>query len=253
MSRWHNGPNGPGVCRAKSGNCPFGGEDSHFDSKEEAGEVYNEQNASEFGILPGMSNDKKKDIRETKITASNSSGVVLASSNYVKMSGKGNKHDTEYIHNKLKSANMDSDKMVDSLNNDDNIYGKWKLKEESDDKITLENKDAFGNTSYLNVRKVEPKVKKSKPGQISAAGANGISMSLSNYVSTGPGGNQEAQEYFQTKIGRAKLDSAKMVRYLNADKRIRGKWSLENEDENAIKLKNEDVFGNTDYISITKK
>lgn len=63
MSRWHNGP---GVCRAKSGSCPFGGEDFHFDSKKEASKVYNEQNANEFGILPGMNNDKKKTLERQK-------------------------------------------------------------------------------------------------------------------------------------------------------------------------------------------
>ena len=302
MSKWHNGPNGPGICRAKAGNCPFGGEESHFDSREEAEKDFNKRKAKEYGILPevnakDMAEDNEgkrfgvlrgrgkipfgdgethfsskgeaeraldeqfgtmmseidgKDNWETKVAASNSSGNSVSLSNYVKMSGKGDAHDANYIQAKLKEAGMDSDKMIDSLNNDDNIHGEWKLKEETADKITLENKDAFGNMSYLNVSKVSPKKNKSQVGKISSKGMNGASMSLSNYVDSESGGNKEAQEYFESKIASANMDSEKMVRYLNADKRIFGKWSLESEDDNQIKLKNEE-FGNTSYIFISKE
>lgn len=257
MARWHNGRNGPGVCRAKQGNCPFGGDESHFDSKVEAEKIYNQNNEQEFGILPGVnkeSSESKEDTRETKVYAYNSHGVALANSNFVKSTGKGTKYENEYINNKLKESNMDAKKMVDSLNNDANINGKWAVKEESDDKVKLENKDVFGNISYMEVKKIEPEVKVSKPGEISSYGArNNMPQSLSNYVSTGPGGSKEAQEYFANKISKAELDSGKMVRFLNADKRIHGKWSLASEDENSIKLENEDAFGNLNYVSVTKK
>ena len=52
--KWHNGPNGPGRCRAKQGNCPFGGEDSHFNSLQEAEQAYKPVNEQEFDMLPGI-------------------------------------------------------------------------------------------------------------------------------------------------------------------------------------------------------
>lgn len=47
----------PAPCRAKKGNCPFGGEDgteNHFDTMEEAEFHANQQGEAEFGIIPNM-------------------------------------------------------------------------------------------------------------------------------------------------------------------------------------------------------
>jgi len=248
--KWHNGPNGPGRCRAKQGNCPFGGEDSHFNSLQEAEQAYKSVNEQEFGILPEI---KKADNRETKVQAYNSHGISLASSSFVKMSGRGFKHDGEYIENILKQANMDSQKMVQLLNKDDNIYGAWKVKEEVDDKITLETKDSFGNVQFIDIKKIEPKKRTTKPGQIKSYNKHGINTSLSNYVATASGGYEESRKYFNNLIQNANLNSDKMIKALNKDKRVFGIWSLESENENEIKLEQEDPFGNINYIVVYKK
>ena len=50
--KWHTGPNGPGICRASEGNCPFGGPESHYATKEEAQAKFDREQADEFGLLP---------------------------------------------------------------------------------------------------------------------------------------------------------------------------------------------------------
>lgn len=102
------------------------------------------------------------------------------------------------------------------------------------------------------MRNIEPEVKKPKSGQVSSSNSRGVSMSLSNYVSLGAGGDREAQEYFKSKISKANLDSSAMIKDLNADKRVFGKWSLAEENDDRITLQNEDSFGNINYVSITK-
>lgn len=144
------------------------------------------------------SNPEGKGVtKEIKVSAYNSHCIPLAHSNFVKMSGKDNNHDREYFYNIIKQSNMGSKKMVDTLNNNKNVFGKWKVKEKSDDKITLETKDGFGNISHLDIKKVEKKVIKPKSGQISASNSHGVSESLSNFVSTESGGFKEASEYFK--------------------------------------------------------
>lgn len=255
MAKWHNGPNGPGVCRARTRACPFGGEESHYDSKEKAEKVYNDKNSSEFGMLPGMTTGGKEDKRETKIFAYNSSGVALSNGNFVDSAGQGIEYANNYIPNKLKESGMDGNKMVSQLNADKKVYGKWSLVSESDDNVKLKNLDVFGNTSYLEVKKTEPKSNKPKRGDISSHSAGErIPMSLSNYVDqkNKNSSTEEDEQLFKDKIAKADYDSAKMVRYLNADKNITGKWALAREDDKSIRLKNTDVFGNENYVSVSK-
>lgn len=45
----------PAPCRATKGNCPLGGDESHFDSKEAAQEYADKVNAENHGTLPGAS------------------------------------------------------------------------------------------------------------------------------------------------------------------------------------------------------
>lgn len=258
MAKWHNGPNGPGICRARTRACPFGGAESHFDSKEKAEKVYNDQNSSEFGVLPGMANDNKvvkEDKRETKVFSYNSGGVAVSNGNFVDSAGQGNDFADKYISNKLKQSDMDGNKMVGQLNADKKIYGKWSLVSESEDNVKLKNLDVFGNTSYLEVKKTEPKSNKPKRGDISSHSAGErIPMSLSNYVDqkNKNSSTEEDEQLFKDKIAKADYDSAKMVRYLNADKNITGKWALAREDDKSIRLKNTDVFGNENYVSVSK-
>lgn len=55
MSKFHINKNGvPAPCRAQSGNCPLGGDESHFDTQEEAQTYADKENEREHGLLPGM-------------------------------------------------------------------------------------------------------------------------------------------------------------------------------------------------------
>lgn len=75
MSKFHNGPNGPGRCTAGSGEgargCPFGGADAHYSSKAEAQVAFEEKLNKEYGVVPNSEtkdkvNSKKK--RAEKMT-----------------------------------------------------------------------------------------------------------------------------------------------------------------------------------------
>lgn len=50
----------PAPCRARKGNCPFGGSESHYSSKEEAQRAADKQNEKKFGILPRNNEIKEK-------------------------------------------------------------------------------------------------------------------------------------------------------------------------------------------------
>lgn len=53
MSKFHINKHGvPAPCKATKGNCPFGGDESHFDTKEEAQSYADKVNSKEFGIIP---------------------------------------------------------------------------------------------------------------------------------------------------------------------------------------------------------
>lgn len=69
MSKFHINKHGvPAPCKAKSGNCPLGGEESHFESKEEAQVQADKQNGAEHGILPGINtNDNKEEKFDNKL------------------------------------------------------------------------------------------------------------------------------------------------------------------------------------------
>lgn len=59
MSKFHINKHGiPSPCRAQKGNCPYGGEDNHFDTQEEAQEYANKLHAEEFGVLRGVDNNE---------------------------------------------------------------------------------------------------------------------------------------------------------------------------------------------------
>lgn len=52
MSKFHINKNGvPAPCRAKPGNCPYGGDERHFDTVEEAQRFADKENAEKYGIL----------------------------------------------------------------------------------------------------------------------------------------------------------------------------------------------------------
>lgn len=62
MSRFHINKHGvPAPCKAKQGNCPFGGDDQHFLSQEAAQAHADQINAQEFGVLPDVNDPFSKD------------------------------------------------------------------------------------------------------------------------------------------------------------------------------------------------
>lgn len=62
MTKYHiNGKGVPAPCRATKGNCPFGGSDSHFDSKEEAQAYITKVEMKSNGILPGLGVDNRSE------------------------------------------------------------------------------------------------------------------------------------------------------------------------------------------------
>lgn len=348
MTKWHNGPNGPGVCRAKAGNCPFGGVDSHFETKAEAQEAFDVINSGEFGMLPGVKintrktanfynshgvslsgsdliqsggyNEKQEYFRnlfndvemdgqavvqklnqdnnirgawklkessddlivveskdafgnprfiniklhteveeqrpadtsklEKTMSAYDSQGTLLSSSNFISTNMDYNE-EGEYIRNYFNDTPLDGKSMVDKLNNDKFVSGQWKVNKETDDVITLESADAFGNKILLDV-KAKKKIKVDRRGQVSAKTSRGINTSLANYVSSGNGGTEENKEYFRNIVSMSDNDSDVLIDNLNNDERIFGEWSLENENNEVIELKNVDAFGNSDFITIYK-
>ena len=70
MSKFHINKHGvPAPCKAKPGNCPFGGGEKHFDNLEDAQNYATEQNENEFGILGGiniLSGERLEDLRNRR-------------------------------------------------------------------------------------------------------------------------------------------------------------------------------------------
>lgn len=53
MAKFHINKHGvPAPCRAKSGNCPLGGEETHFNTREEAQKSLDKKNKELFGLMP---------------------------------------------------------------------------------------------------------------------------------------------------------------------------------------------------------
>lgn len=65
MSRFHINKNGiPALCRARPGNCPLGGDEKHFKTKEEAQAEADNKNEAEFGILLMDKNEIQPRLKE---------------------------------------------------------------------------------------------------------------------------------------------------------------------------------------------
>ncbi len=55
MAKFHINKHGvPAPCKAKPGNCPLGGDETHFNSPEEAQVAADKMNEEKHGIIPGM-------------------------------------------------------------------------------------------------------------------------------------------------------------------------------------------------------
>lgn len=70
MSKFHINKHGvPAPCKAKPGNCPLGGDETHFNSQEEAQVAIDKQNEAKYGHLPGIvsSEDKEANLTDKEI------------------------------------------------------------------------------------------------------------------------------------------------------------------------------------------
>lgn len=64
--RFHINKHGvPAPCRAQKGNCPYGGDDNHFDTKEEAQARADELNAKRYGLY-SINSDRPKVFRKAE-------------------------------------------------------------------------------------------------------------------------------------------------------------------------------------------
>ena len=250
MTKWHNGPNGPGICRAEKGNCPFGGADSHYSSQEEAQETFDVKNSEEFGMLPGMKSKADTKHAEKTLIAYNSKGILLASTNFISSDENTYNENMKMANTYFNDTELDGETMAAKLSNDRNVNGEWKVKDETDDRITLESFDAFGNKRFLDV-KIKKEKKKDNRGTIMAQTGNGINSSLSNYVDN-QNGYEESKEYFTKLIKSSNDDSKVLVDKLNNDNRVFGDWSLDSEDDEKIVVKQVDYSGNEDFVTVFK-
>lgn len=65
MAKFHINKHGvPAPCKAKTGNCPLGGEDSHFATQADAQAFVDKQNASTHGLLPST----QKEVPRYKVS-----------------------------------------------------------------------------------------------------------------------------------------------------------------------------------------
>ena len=63
MSKFHINKHGvPALCKAKPGNCPLGGDETHFGSREEAQEAINKINEEKHGLLSEMREKTKENM-----------------------------------------------------------------------------------------------------------------------------------------------------------------------------------------------
>jgi len=61
MSKFHINKHGvPAPCRAKKGNCPLGGDETHFSSEKEAQKYIDEKNERDYDLMPKVSSNKNK-------------------------------------------------------------------------------------------------------------------------------------------------------------------------------------------------
>jgi uncharacterized protein YeeX (DUF496 family) len=89
MIRYHINSQGvPAVCKARPGNCPFGGEESHYNSLEEAQVAANKLAEEKYGIMPGMPKEyvENTDIKEY--------GIL---SEYSKLSSETSDNPEDYV------------------------------------------------------------------------------------------------------------------------------------------------------------
>lgn len=94
--RYHINKHGvPAICRAKPGNCPLGGDNEHFDSKEDAQKHADKMNEQAHSLLPTMSSSeptvKFSSLKEFKQELTDSMSTFEGK--YVNVSYDGKEYD----------------------------------------------------------------------------------------------------------------------------------------------------------------
>ena len=123
MSKYHINKHGvPAVCRAKNGNCPLGGEDSHFSTQGEAQEHADKINEQEHSLLPGVKENKRFGMDKAKFDNLKSKAVFMT-----------------YENENGEEENLDGN--VQNVNWEENT-------------ITVRNKDDFKDEREINLNDV---------------------------------------------------------------------------------------------------
>lgn len=66
MTKYHINKHGiPSICRAKEGNCPLGGDESHFDNKADAQKFADIKNEEKYQLMPSISEDTESNEKLT--------------------------------------------------------------------------------------------------------------------------------------------------------------------------------------------
>lgn len=67
MAKYHINKHGvPAPCKARPGNCPYGGDDQHFASRQEAQDFIDNKNEKDHGLLPGIDKNKSLPYKKAK-------------------------------------------------------------------------------------------------------------------------------------------------------------------------------------------
>ena len=113
MAKFHINAEGvPAICRAKKGNCPFGGVDSHYNSKEEAQVAADKMNEEKHGLISMPKSDTYYKLLEQMQDFKNNESKILKQMNYHKA------EETEGVYEAIKKArNLDGDKLKEELDN----------------------------------------------------------------------------------------------------------------------------------------
>lgn len=123
MSKYHINKHGvPAVCRAKNGNCPLGGDESHFNTQEEAQEHADKINEQEHSLLPGVKENNRFGMDKAKFDNLRSKAVFMS-----------------YENENGEEESLDGN--VQSVNWEDNT-------------ITVRNKDDFKDEREINLNDV---------------------------------------------------------------------------------------------------
>lgn len=123
MSKYHINKKGvPAPCKATKGNCPLGGDESHFNTQEEAQTYADKVNAEEHSLLPGVQGNNRFGMEKEQF---------------------------DNLKNKAVSLNYENDK-----GEQESLDGNVKEVNWEDNTITVRNKDDIKDEREINLNSV---------------------------------------------------------------------------------------------------